>query len=181
MAAQIASQADVIASGASRNDLLALLPPGAARNAIDCALWDLEAKSAGVRAWDLAGVPEPKPVVTAYTLSLDSPEAMEAAALQASARPLLKVKLGGEGDAARIKAVRRGAPNATLIVDANEAWSAVNFVANLAACLAADVKLIEQPLPAGRTAFFANMEPICAAALPFAPMRAFTPSKTSMR
>jgi L-alanine-DL-glutamate epimerase-like enolase superfamily enzyme len=157
VAAAVEGAAEAIAAGAARADLLALLPAGAARNALDCALWDLEAKVAGKRAWELAGAPEPRPAITAYTLSLGAAETMEAAARAASHRPLLKVKLGGDGDVERIAAVRRGAPAATLIVDANEAWSEANFAGNLAACRAAGVALIEQPLPAGRDDALASL------------------------
>ena len=129
--------------------LARLLPAGAARNALDCALWDLEAKKSGIPARIAAGIVEPKPLVTAYTLSLGTPESMLAAARAAAARPLLKVKLGGDGDPERIAAVREGAPDARLIVDANEAWREANLAANLAACSEAGVELIEQPLPAG--------------------------------
>jgi L-alanine-DL-glutamate epimerase-like enolase superfamily enzyme len=146
--AQIAGVADAIADGASRIDLLKLLPAGAARNAVDCALWDLEAKRSGQPLHALAGMPQPRPMITAYTLSLGTPESMRDAARQAALRPLLKVKLGGEGDPERIVAVREGAPNARLIVDANEAWRRETLAANLAACEAAGVELIEQPLPA---------------------------------
>jgi L-alanine-DL-glutamate epimerase-like enolase superfamily enzyme len=157
VAKEIEAQAREIERSAMRSDLLRLLPPGAARNALDCALWDLEAKRTGKRAWTLAGVAEPRPVMTAYTLSLGAPEAMEEAARAASARPLLKVKLGGAGDADRLAAVRRGAPGATLIVDANEAWDESTIEANLAACRAADVKLIEQPLPSGKDALLGEI------------------------
>lgn len=159
VAATIENLADVVAGGASRADLLRLLPAGAARNALDCALWDLEAKAAGKRVYELAAVPAPVAVTTAYTLSLGAPEAMEAAARAASHRPLLKVKLGGEGDPARVAAVRQGAPKSALIVDANEAWSEANFAENLAACRAAGVSLIEQPLPAGRDEMLASISP----------------------
>ena len=108
----------------SRDALQELLEPGAARNAVDCALWDLEAKQAGRRVWDLAGLPRPEPVTTAFTLSLDTPENMQAAAVRHAHRPLLKIKLGGEGDMARLEAVRRGAPETPIIVDANEGWTA---------------------------------------------------------
>ncbi len=157
VAAAIEGAAGAIAAGASRADLLTLLPAGAARNALDCALWDLEAKASGMRAWQLAGAPEPRPVVTAYTLSLGEAHAMEAAARVASHRPLLKVKLGGDGDVERIAAVRRGAPGARLIVDANEAWTEANFAENLAACRAAGVALIEQPLPAASDGALASI------------------------
>jgi L-Ala-D/L-Glu epimerase len=150
IAAAIGALSGEIANGAMRSDLLTLLPPGAARNALDCALWDLEAKMAGKRVWTLAGLPAPKPAVTAYTLSLGTPEVMEAAAHEAARRPLLKIKLGGSGDPERIAAVRRAAPDATLIVDANEAWDEAQLEANFAACHAARVALIEQPLPAGK-------------------------------
>ena len=106
-----------------RKALQTAMKPGAARNAVDAALWDLEAKAKGIPAWKLAGLPEPKPVVTAYTLSLGTAEAMGRAAAENAHRPLLKLKLGGEGDVARVEAVRRNAPDARLIVDANEAWT----------------------------------------------------------
>jgi L-Ala-D/L-Glu epimerase len=159
VAAQIEAAAPAISGGASRADLLTLMPAGAARNALDCALWDLEAKEAGARVWTFAGIPAPWPAVTAYTLSLGSPDSMEAAARQAAHRPLLKVKLGGAGDPERIAAVRRGAPDAILIADANEAWSADSLGANFAACHAAGVKLIEQPLPSAKDNLLAGLGP----------------------
>jgi L-Ala-D/L-Glu epimerase len=140
------------------------MPAGAARNALDCALWDLEAKRAGRRAHELAGLSAPGPVVTAYTISLGTPDEMAQAA-RAASRPLLKVKLGGAGDPARIKAVRQAAPRADLIVDANEAWPAGELSANLAACAEAGVSLIEQPLPAHDDSALADVTrpiPICA-------------------
>lgn len=161
----ILEQGDAVADGASRADLLILMKPGAARNALDCALFDLEAKRLGRRAWEIAGLEAPQAAVTAYTLSLGDPESMEAAARAAAARPLLKVKLGGAGDPERIAAVRRGAPEARLIVDANEAWDPETLEANLAACVAAGVELIEQPLPAGEDDLLATIArpiPICA-------------------
>ncbi|WP_232631937.1 N-acetyl-D-Glu racemase DgcA [Methylobacterium sp. Leaf118] len=165
VAAALEAQADWIGAGGERLDLSGRLGPGAARNALDCALWDLAAKRAGRPAWSLAGLTEPGPVTTAYTLSLGDPEAMEAAARTASHRPLLKVKLGGAGDPERIAAVRRGAPEARLVVDANEAWRPETIEANLAACAAAGVRLIEQPLPAGEDGLLAEIArpiPICA-------------------
>ncbi len=123
-----------VALGLDRLTLQAAMPPGAARNALDCALIDLEAKSRGERVWDLLGRAEPQPCVTAYTISLASPEAMAAATAKAAHRPLLKIKLGGEGDGERIAAVRRAAPKSELIVDANEAWTAANLGQNLQAC-----------------------------------------------
>jgi L-alanine-DL-glutamate epimerase-like enolase superfamily enzyme len=154
-----------IAEGLDRTALQAALPPGAARNALDCAFWDLEAKRAGVPAHALAGLPPPRPLVTAYTISLGPPEQMADAAARAAARRLLKVKLGGAGDPARIAAVRRAAPEAELIVDANEGWRPDNLAENLAACAAAGVTLVEQPLPAGADAMLAQIKraiPVCA-------------------
>ena len=137
--------------GLDRAALQAVLPAGAARNALDCALWDLQAKRTGRRAYQLAALLPPKPLVTAYTISLADPEAITQATTVASARPLLKVKLGGAGDdVERIKAVRRAAPKTELIVDANEGWSEDNLERNLAACAEAGVTLVEQPLPQGR-------------------------------
>jgi L-alanine-DL-glutamate epimerase-like enolase superfamily enzyme len=124
------------------------MTPGAARNALDCALWDLEAKRSAQPAYRLAGLAAPGPLTTAYTISLGSPEQMARDAGSAAARPLLKIKLGAEGDGARIRAVRAAAPNAELIVDANEGWSAGNLEANLDACARAGDTLVEQPLPA---------------------------------
>jgi L-alanine-DL-glutamate epimerase-like enolase superfamily enzyme len=134
------------------------MPAGAARNALDCAFWDLEAKRAGKPAYALAGLPAPRPLVTAYTISLGTPETMAQAAQAASARALLKIKLGGTGDPERIAAVRASAPGAELIVDANEGWTADNLAENLAACAAAGVTLVEQPLPAGNDAALASVK-----------------------
>jgi L-alanine-DL-glutamate epimerase-like enolase superfamily enzyme len=153
----IAAMADAVGDGLSRADLATRMPAGAARNAIDCALWDLEAKRAGEPAWRLAGLAPPRPLVTAYTLSLGTPEAMHEAARQAAHRPLLKVKLGGTGDAERIAAVRAGAPHARLIVDANEGWSTADIEPLLAACAAAGVELVEQPLPADADGVLADI------------------------
>jgi L-Ala-D/L-Glu epimerase / N-acetyl-D-glutamate racemase len=138
-----------LARGLDRQALQAALPAGAARNALDCALIDLEAKRAGVRAWEMLGCAAPKPCITAYTISLGSPAAMAEATAKAASRPLLKIKLGGDGDGERIAAVRRAAPNSELIVDANEAWTPSGLERNLAACAEAGVTLVEQPLPAG--------------------------------
>ncbi|MFN3482520.1 MAG: N-acetyl-D-Glu racemase DgcA [Rhabdaerophilum calidifontis] len=162
---QIGSVADAVRAGADRAALGALLPPGAARNAVDCALWDLEARRAGVSVAALAGRAPLRPVTTCYTLSLGTPVQMNEAALAAAQRPLLKVKLGGDGDPERIAAVRAGAPAARLVVDANEAWRPHNLAANLAACAAAGVELIEQPLPAGDDRALRGIEspiPLCA-------------------
>jgi L-alanine-DL-glutamate epimerase-like enolase superfamily enzyme len=140
---------DALAGGLDRRALQAKLPAGAARNALDCAFIDLEAKRAGRRAWDLLGRGAPKASTTAYTISLGSPQAMAEAGAKASHRSLLKIKLGGDGDTARIAAVRKAAPNSELIVDANEGWTPSDLERNLAACAEAGVTLVEQPLPAG--------------------------------
>jgi L-alanine-DL-glutamate epimerase-like enolase superfamily enzyme len=141
-----------LARGLDRQALQSAMPPGAARNALDCALLDLEAKTRGQRVWSLLGRPAPRACITAYTISLASPEAMAAATVKAAHRPLLKIKLGGDGDGMRIAAVRKAAPQSELIVDANEAWTSDNLERNLAACAEAGVTLVEQPLPAGQDA-----------------------------
>jgi L-Ala-D/L-Glu epimerase / N-acetyl-D-glutamate racemase len=145
----IQAMRDLVAGGLDRTALQAAMPPGAARNALDCALADLEAKRSSRRVWNLLGRPEPGACITAYTISLASPEAMAAAAAQVAHRELLKIKLGADGDAMRIAAVRQAAPKSELIVDANEAWTRDNLEQNLAACAQAGVTLVEQPLPAG--------------------------------
>ncbi|PVA09953.1 dipeptide epimerase [Pelagivirga sediminicola] len=160
------SVADQI-EGASVTDRAALheMPAGAARNALDCALWDLEAKRAGRRVWDLAGLPAPGPEITAYTLSLDTPGAMRAQAAKNAHRPLLKIKLGTPDDMDRLEAVRAGAPKSTIIVDANEGWSA-DIYADLAPhLLRLGVALVEQPLPADADDALLGMDrpvPVCA-------------------
>ncbi len=131
-----------------RTHLQGLLPAGAARNALDCALWDLEAKRSGVPVWRSAGLARPAPAVTAFTISVGTPDVMAVAAQKAAARSLLKVKLGGAGDRERIAAVRAAAPDATLIVDANESWAEDDLAAMIACCAQHRVALIEQPLPA---------------------------------
>ena len=144
-------------ASADRDALGTLLPPGAARNGLDCALWDLCAKRDGVPVWQSAGFTEPQPLTTAYTLSLGEPAAMADAA-RGGDWPVLKLKLGGDGDPARIRAVREAAPHARLIVDANEAWRAENFDENMRACAEAGVELVEQPLPADADALLARRE-----------------------
>jgi L-alanine-DL-glutamate epimerase-like enolase superfamily enzyme len=147
--AQILALESEIADGLTRAALQARMKPGAARNAVDCALVDLDAKTSGLRAWTRLARDAPQPVTTAYTISLGTPEAMAAATARAAQRPLLKIKLGGEGDVARLHAVRSAAPDSELIVDANEAWTADTLTANLDACAECGVSLVEQPLPAG--------------------------------
>lgn len=148
LAAILAMQAP-LAAGMDHAALQAAMPAGAARNAVDCAWLDLEAKCRGERIWDLLSRPAPRPCTTAYTISLGTPEAMAAATAKAAFRPLLKIKLGSDDDVARISAVRKAAPECELIVDANEAWTPDNLEAHLEACHNAGVTLIEQPLPAG--------------------------------
>ena len=147
-----------VSRGLDGRALQASMPPGAARNALDCAFLDLEAKTSGQRVWNLLGRPAPEACVTAYTISLGSPEAMAAATEKAAHRRLLKIKLGGEDDGDRIAAVRKAAPDCELIVDANEAWSTDNLEQNLAACAAAGVTLVEQPLPAGHDEALARIQ-----------------------
>ena len=146
--AQIESIRAELEAGASRADVGRLLPPGAARNAVDCTLWDLEARQKGLPVWQLAGLPEPKPVTTAYTLSLGAPEAMAEAARNAPGTDLLKLKLGGEGDLDRLRAVRAAAPAARFIIDANEGWDFPTLERLAPLCAELGVVLIEQPLPA---------------------------------
>ncbi len=161
----VRDQIAAVPEDVTRTALQGLLPPGAARNAVDCALWDLEAKRAGVRVWDLLGLPAPRPLVTAYTLSLDTPERMRAAAARNAGRPVLKIKLGTAEDMARLEAVRTGAPASRIIVDANEGWTA-EIYADLAPHLRRlGVALVEQPLPAGRDDMLAEIAhpvPVCA-------------------
>ena len=147
--AQIEAARGRVEAGLSRADLQTLMPPGAARNAIDCALWDIEAKRTGVRAALAAGCARLDPVKTAFTISLGPPEAMARAAGLAARRPMLKLKIGGPDDVDRVRAVREVAPRTRLIVDANEALSLDDMVRLLPELQALDVKLIEQPLKAG--------------------------------
>jgi L-alanine-DL-glutamate epimerase-like enolase superfamily enzyme len=163
--AALGAMSNRLALGLYRDALQQAMPPGAARNALDCAFWDLECKRAGKAAHELAGLPAPKPLTTAYTISLGTSEAMAAAAEKAAARSLLKIKLGGPGDLERIAAVRAAAPRSELIVDANEGWTPDNLAANLAACAAAGVTLVEQPLPADADMALAHIKrpiPVCA-------------------
>ncbi len=148
-----------------RTALYDLLPAGAARNAVDCALWDLEAKKAGKPAWELAGLSAPGPEVTAYTLSLGTPESMQEQAAKNAFRPLLKIKLGTPDDMPRLEAVRAGAPNSTIIVDANEGWSAEVYADLAPHLVRLGVALVEQPLPAGDDDALLGMDrpvPVCA-------------------
>ena len=145
---QIESVRNFVEHSTDKNKLSELLKAGAARNAIDCALWDLELKKNSSDLHSTLNLSNLKPLTTAYTLSLDEPKRMEQCAIESSNRPIIKVKLGGDGDDDRIFAVRQGAPNSTLIVDANESWSEKNLERNLKACEKSGVKMIEQPFKA---------------------------------
>ena len=163
--AALEAMSGAVAAGLDRAALQRALPPGAARNALDAALWDFEAKQSGKPVSKLAGLEPPGALTTAYTLSLDTPEAMGRAAAAQAARPLLKIKLTGEGDLERVHAVRAGAPLARLIVDANEGWTADHFARYAPPLKELGVALIEQPLPAGRDGDLARMPhpiPVCA-------------------
>ena len=161
----VTAQIEGLPEGITRAALQEALPAGAARNAVDCALWDAEAKAAGRRVWELAGLPQPGPEVTAFTLSLGEPGAMEAAAARNAHRPLLKIKLGTPDDMPRLEAVRRGAPDARIIVDANEGWTAEVYADLAPHLLRLGVAMVEQPLPAGKDDMLAEIArplPVCA-------------------
>lgn len=163
--AAIEDMRGAIEDGMGREDLARAMPAGAARNAIDCALWDLEAKLSGVPTWQVINTAAPHKLVTAYTLSLGEPEAMQRQAAEHAWRPLLKVKVGTPDDAARISAVRAGAPESTIILDANEGWTPENLARHFALCAEARIALVEQPLPAGGDAALrghARPVPVCA-------------------
>lgn len=161
----VEAQIRSIPDGIDRAALQEALPAGAARNALDCALWDLEAKQAGCRVWELAGLAAPLPEVTAYTLSLETPEVMQAQAAKNAHRPLLKIKLGTPDDMPRLEAVRAGAPDARIIVDANEGWSAEVYADLAPHLLRLGVTMVEQPLPAGEDDALLGVDrpvPLCA-------------------
>jgi L-alanine-DL-glutamate epimerase-like enolase superfamily enzyme len=165
VAATIEALRTAIEGGATRLDLQRLLKPGAARNALDCAMLDLEAKRSGTPAHRILGLEAPRPVVTAFTIGLGAPEEMAIAATAASRRPLLKIKLGGDGDAERMAAVRAAAPDAALIADANEAWTEAMLAPLSEAAARHGFALIEQPLPAGGDAALSDRPkgvPFCA-------------------
>lgn len=161
----VAAQIEGLSGDITRQSLYDLLPAGAARNAVDCALWDLQAKQSGKRVWELAGLQKPGPEITAYTLSLDTPDAMQVQAAKNAFRPLLKIKLGTPDDMPRLEAVRTGAPDATIIVDANEGWSAEVYTDLAPHLVRLGVALVEQPLPASEDDALIGMErpvPVCA-------------------
>ncbi|MBB2672243.1 UNVERIFIED_ORG: L-alanine-DL-glutamate epimerase-like enolase superfamily enzyme [Rhizobium esperanzae] len=155
--AQIEAARPLIEAGISRHDLLSAMPPGAARNAVDCALWDLEAKQMGQSVASRLGIADPKPLTTAYTISLGEPEVMAAQAREHAGRALLKVKVGTGDDESRIRAVRAAAPEAAIILDANEGWPEAVLERHLNIAAEAGVTLVEQPLPAGRDALLAEI------------------------
>ncbi len=162
---QIEAMRAPLADGLDRAGLQSAMAPGAARNAVDCAFWDLEAKRAGRRAWELAGLASPDGLVSAFTLGLDTPEAMAAQAAACRDLPVLKLKLDGGQDIARVRAIRDVAPGPKIIVDANEGWRPDQVVGLSCALAELDVSLIEQPLPAADDAALATMThpvPICA-------------------
>ncbi|MGR3570278.1 N-acetyl-D-Glu racemase DgcA [Brevirhabdus sp.] len=161
----VAAQIAGLPARLDRGALQGLLPAGAARNAVDCALWDLQAKQSGQRVWQLAGLAPPVPQITAFTLSLDTPEAMQAAARTHAHRPLLKIKLGTPDDMPRLEAVRRGAPASRIIVDANEGWTAEVYGELAPHLLRLGVDMVEQPLPAGQDDMLGEIAralPVCA-------------------
>jgi L-Ala-D/L-Glu epimerase len=163
--AALEAMQDAVAAGLDRVGLQQAMPPGAARNALDAAFWDLEAKETDTSVWELAGVDEPRPLTTAFTLSLDTPERMAAVAAENRLRPLLKLKLGGAGDVERVRAVRAAVPNAQIIVDANEGWTEDQLIEFGPAMALLGVLLIEQPLPEGGDGALAlapHPVPICA-------------------
>jgi L-alanine-DL-glutamate epimerase-like enolase superfamily enzyme len=148
----------LIEQGISRDDLVEAMPPGAARNAVDCALWDLEAKQTGISVAKRIGLHKPQPLTTAYTISLGEPEVMAAQAREHAGRALLKVKVGTGDDESRIRAVRAAAPGTSIILDANEGWTEETLVHHLRVAAEAGVALVEQPLPAGRDDLLAEIE-----------------------
>ena len=163
--ADIEAMTPQLAASLSRLELQQHMPPGAARNALDCALWDLEAKRVGKPVWSLAGLNRPDPVLTAYTIALEDAATMQRKATSNAWRPLLKIKLGGEGDMARLEAVRAGAPASRIIVDANEGWSAAEYAALAPVLLRLGVEIVEQPLPVGQDEALAHIDrplPVCA-------------------
>jgi L-alanine-DL-glutamate epimerase-like enolase superfamily enzyme len=154
-----------IERGVGHDDIARLVEPKAARNALDCALWDLEAKLAGKPIWQLLELAEPKPLVTAFTISVGPVEKMREDAARAAERPLLKIKLGGKDDAASLRAIRSAAPRARLIIDANEGWDPKELPSLLDVCAEVGVELVEQPLPAKNDDALRDVRhvvPICA-------------------
>jgi L-alanine-DL-glutamate epimerase-like enolase superfamily enzyme len=161
----VTAQIESLPPDITRDALQGALPAGAARNAVDCALWDLEAKHSGRRVWQLAGLAAPGPEAVTYTLSLDRPENMRAAAARHAHRPLLKIKLGTPDDMPRLEAVRAAAPRTKIIIDANEGWTAEVYADLAPHLLRLGVAMVEQPLPAGADDLLAEIArplPVCA-------------------
>ena len=161
----VTAQIESLPQDITRDALQGALPAGAARNAVDCALWDLEAKQSGRRVWQLAGLAAPGPEIVTYTLSLDTPENMRAAAALHAHRPLLKIKLGTPDDMPRLEAVRAGAPRTKINIDANEGWTAEVYSDLAPHLLRLGVALVEQPLPAGADDLLSEIArplPVCA-------------------
>jgi len=155
----VIAQIQSLPAGLDREALQSALSPGAARNAVDCALWDWEAKASGTPVWQLAGLDAPMSVMTAFTLSLGAPDAMRDQAARHAQHPLLKVKLGGGAeDVARIESVRAGAPHARIIVDANEGWTVAEYHRLAPVFQDLGVEMVEQPFPAGDDAALAGMD-----------------------
>ena len=163
---QLNSVRSEIEHGLDRQALLNVLAPGAARNAVDCALWDLEAKRAGVRVWDLADLPAPEPVTTVYTLGVDEPAIMGERARENSDRPRLKLKMTGDGaDLERVRNIHKNAPNARLVVDANEGWTIEQYLEYAPQFKELGVEMIEQPLPSTDDEQLSGVDrpiPVCA-------------------
>ena len=163
---QLNSVRSEIEHGLDRQALLNVLAPGAARNAVDCALWDLEAKRAGLRVWDLANLPAPEPVTTVYTLGVDEPAIMGERARENSDRPRLKLKMTGDGaDLERVRNIHKNAPNARLVVDANEGWSIEQYLEYAPQFKELGVEMIEQPLPSTDDEQLSGVDrpiPVCA-------------------
>ncbi len=163
--AEIEALVPKLRDGLGRDELNAILPPGSARNAIDCALWDLSSKQTGQPVWQLAGLPPPTPLATAYTLSVDTPENMALAAGKQAWRPVLKLKLAGGDDLERVVAVRANAPKARLLVDANEAWTLADYQTLAPELARLGVEMLEQPFPSGGDQCLATLLktlPVCA-------------------
>jgi L-alanine-DL-glutamate epimerase-like enolase superfamily enzyme len=161
----ILSQREALGKGLTRVELQNRLPAGAARNALDCLLWDFEAKKTGKPVWQLAGLPAPKGVITARTISLGTPDEMHKNASALHGWPLIKIKLGGAGDDERLRAVRAALPDAKLIADANEAWTEELYESLVQVCVQNKISLIEQPFPAGQDGALAHLPrpvPVCA-------------------
>jgi L-alanine-DL-glutamate epimerase-like enolase superfamily enzyme len=158
VAAQIEAARPLIEQGISAEDLLRAMPPGAARNAVDCAIWDLEAKLGGPTVAERLGLASPQPLTTAYTISLGEPEVMAAQARENSARTLLKVKVGTGDDESRIRAVREAAPDSIIMLDANEGWPEETLTHHLRISAEMKIALVEQPLPAGKDEMLAQIE-----------------------